>query len=628
DRCDAGEASYDGVTTKRDNACLNASGAAPDTDCATRTNVVNACTTDPFTKTGCANVTTIATLRRDYCFADATLWNDRCDAGEAGYDGVTAKRDKSCLDATSTAPDTDCATRTEVVNTCTTDPFTRTGCDNVGTISTIRMDYCTKGDRTIFDSRCNESHGEVAKARAESCLSGNADFTGTNLISARCGNEETNDGNLVYTYCQSGDGMIDTTNCPRTSGTQFATNCRETNPWGTTSEPCDAATYVAFRATRCLDMGTGLPAEALIGTTRVALCAAVTTLTCEGGAGVDANPFAAICQVASNPYDDERLSLCGGAIAGLPSGVMPSACKPDNLSGRICGTADSTPGSNPFAPICSDGTAIVDGFDIDMAQKALVNGCDNKSITTGCNETITAGGRTVNACIGDPYLSGCGGVAFADVLMTRNGICSSTGSDPFSTDCANNPSITTDQQGYCAGANTWRTDCDIHRSVADVMNARATICLANGEINTGTTTAPVVAVAMGSSLFNTLCDGLQTAGGDMVLTERQEQCSDGTQSDVGLCNKVEITNVVCGSTAGTNVNPFAMVCETAIAAGSLATVQQTFCGSTPRTASTPHSVSGCNDILDTLCSGADSVATVGAASYNCLLDTTTNVATA
>ena len=93
---------------------------------------------------------------------------------------------------------------------------------------------------------------------------------------------------------------------------------------------------------------------------------------------------------------------------------------------------------------------------------------------------------------------------------------------------------------------------------------------------------------------------------------------------VALCNKSEITNVVCASSPATNVNPFAMVCATAIS-GTLATVQQTFCGNTPRTALRNN---GCDGLLDGLCTGIDTLRMVGAVNYNCADDTTTNVAAA
>nr|MCA8834143.1 hypothetical protein [Pseudomonadota bacterium] len=63
--------------------------------------------------------------------------------------------------------------------------------------------------------------------------------------------------------------------------------------------------------------------------------------------------------------------------------------------------------------------------------------------------------------------------------------------------------------------------------------------------------------------------------------------------------------------------------------GTIEVVKQNFCGGTPRTTSGVHSVhSSCDGLLDALCSDAASVTTVGAASYNCLLDTTTNVVAA
>ncbi|MGU9963369.1 MAG: hypothetical protein ACNYPD_04595 [Candidatus Halichondribacter symbioticus] len=605
-----------------------------DADCHDRPNIITTCTAEnPFANNGCNDATHIlasnSLLRINYCTAPLTTWNENCDT-EGTYAGTKEARDLACrtygIDATN--GDADCHDRPNIITTCTaTNPFANNGCNTATHIlasnSLLRINYCTVGAK-IFDPNCDsDAYGGVGvttKARVDACTAGTARDIEGNTI-ADCGSETL--AGRVFTYCATDAGLTDTDNCPVKAGGEIATNCRETNPWGTQSEPCTDATYVTYRATRCLNRDMeALPAAALINADAETLCAAVTTLTCEDGGGVDANPFAAICQVDSNPYDGARLGLCGGAIASLPSGVMPSACKLDDLSLRICGTADSTPGTNPFAPICSDGTAIVDGFEFAKAQKALVDGCDNKSITTGCNETVTAGGPTVAACIGDPYLTGCDGAAFTKVLMTRDGICKATGSDPFSSDCTNNPSKTTDQQSYCAGANTWRTACNIHQNVAGVMTARATACIADNAITTSNPGESAVMIA--KPLFDNVCDGLQVDATNTVLSKRQMQCSDGTQSDDSLCNEGEITNVVCGSSPGTNVNPFASVCAVAIA-GSLDTVQQTFCGGTARTAT--HSVNECNGILDGLCMGANSVKTgQGAAGYDCLGDSTTNVA--
>ncbi|MCA8834743.1 MAG: hypothetical protein K8953_06605, partial [Proteobacteria bacterium] len=174
-----------------------------------------------------------------------------------------------------------------------------------------------------------------------------------------------------------------------------------------------------------------------------------------------------------------------------------------------------------------------------------------------------------------------------DNMEVTNRVCTATGTyaNPFDNAiCVNAGSQVANQQSYCSnGDNTWLTACNTYENVVAVMNARAAICLADGQITTGTVAAPVGEVTAGNSLFNTLCDGLVAAGGETVLSKRQTQCSDGTESDVALCNKSEITNVVCASNPATNVNPFAMVCATAIS-GTLATVQQTFCGNTPRTA--------------------------------------------
>ena len=58
---------------------------------------------------------------------------------------------------------------------------------------------------------------------------------------------------------------------------------------------------------------------------------------------------------ARQTYHSLRVTACEGEITNLPVGVSASACNDENLSGAICGDAD-TIGSKPFAPICSDET--------------------------------------------------------------------------------------------------------------------------------------------------------------------------------------------------------------------------------------------------------------------------------
>ena len=61
---------------------------------------------------------------------------------------------------------------------------------------------------------------------------------------------------------------------------------------------------------------------------------------------------------------------------------------------------------------------------------------------------------------------------------------------------------------------------------------RSDACLADGaDYNEVPLRQPVAEVTAGNSLFNTLCDGLVAAGGEMVLSKRQTQCSDGTESE-------------------------------------------------------------------------------------------------
>ncbi|MCA8833870.1 MAG: hypothetical protein K8953_02190, partial [Proteobacteria bacterium] len=113
---------------------------------------------------------------------------------------------------------------------------------------------------------------------------------------------------------------------------------------------------------------------------------------------------------------------------------------------------------------------------------------------------------------------------------------------------------------------------------------------------------------------------------------RAEDCSDGTQKDASLCNTQKIADAVCISDSNSAyANPFAAFCatENTRTVDSTLTntqVKQTFCGNTQRTGSMDSRGNACDGLLDGLCSGANSFLTmVGAAGYNCSLDTTRKV---
>nr|MCA8835253.1 hypothetical protein [Pseudomonadota bacterium] len=238
----------------------------------------------------------------------------------------------------------------------------------------------------------------------------------------------------------------------------------------------------------------------------------------------DADPFNPLC----TDNDDVKLQLCGGTIAALTNvGGSAAKCKAPALSGMICGMT-STAGSNPFAPICFDAMALVDGFTetiANSARKTLANSCSQDPSPTGCGNSITgvASGISVRDCVAKPYATtdGCNtNKAIDGVRLALDYKCLSGGTNPFDGDCTSSeyPNLVAQQQGYCSDAgNTWKMTCDTHRSVAGVMTARATICLANGSIDTEGGTN----VVAGSSLFNAACNDLATAS-KTVLEERMD----------------------------------------------------------------------------------------------------------
>ncbi|MCA8834931.1 MAG: hypothetical protein K8953_07565, partial [Proteobacteria bacterium] len=136
-------------------------------------------------------------------------------------------------------------------------------------------------------------------------------------------------------------------------------------------------------------------------------CANTVVLICEGGANgadtITANPFHTLCNEGTT-YDNARLILCEGDPANLPTDVAVSACKDDKLSGMICGTgvgAGSTHGTNPYADICDEPTALTDNFDLTVARGTFCttfsyndNCVDNPAVAWKDNAKTGADGLT------------------------------------------------------------------------------------------------------------------------------------------------------------------------------------------------------------------------------------------
>ena len=101
------------------------------------------------------------------------------------------------------------------------------------------------------------------------------------------------------------------------------------------------------------------------------------TTICGAGSNPGSNPFAPICGGAGAPDGFDlaaaQLTICGGPINELTDGgAQLSDCKNGAQSNTICGTG-SSPGSDPFAPICATAGA-PDGIDLAAAQLAICSG--------------------------------------------------------------------------------------------------------------------------------------------------------------------------------------------------------------------------------------------------------------
>ena len=133
-------------------------------------------------------------------------------------------------------------------------------------------------------------------------------------------------------------------------------------------------------------------------------------------------------------YHSLRVTACEGEITNLPDGVPASACNDENLSGAICGDAD-TLGSKPFAEICSD----ADGnFNYDVLTAAQQNACrlngnaDDDNCATTIKLTCEGGTRGGDATLADPFDTLCD----AGYVSKREELCRPNGGDENNKGCA------------------------------------------------------------------------------------------------------------------------------------------------------------------------------------------------
>ncbi|MCA8834530.1 MAG: hypothetical protein K8953_05530, partial [Proteobacteria bacterium] len=366
------EALYGTTKATRDAACLadgiTGTGHA---SCADRRNVLDACNLDIFKKTGNDNTVLLCTGTSDSaalgnkpyltlqgeCVVEDTSFASYCnteDNNDGGSDtAVKMARDAVCLRKVATdinGGTNDCPGRANVLAECTTsgDPFSRTGCDTANGIAGIRTTYCTTNAAKIFDPECNGDvyggAGVTSKARAVACNAMTAldHESGENITDTTCGNEDTADSGVLYTYCQA-YAADDATNCPNTFRIAQNTACENTDPWGS---DCDNIIHHSARKARC--NANTVPSSALTGTDQTTLCNAVELVTCRsggvmGGVTVIANPFDTSC---GSTYANDRAMACRDNTQGTGD------CNTTEIETAVC--ADSGQNANPFATFCGD----------------------------------------------------------------------------------------------------------------------------------------------------------------------------------------------------------------------------------------------------------------------------------
>ena len=211
-----------------------------------------------------------------------------------------------------------------------------------------RTTYCTMGD-TIFDPKCNDTHGAVTAAREKECF------------------------------------RIGSSTYPNQTCDTIISGACMTNVFKQTTE--------------------GTPTNLCTGDNRNSVA-----------------------------YHSLRVTACEGEITNLPDGVPASACNDENLSGAICGDAD-TLGSKPFAEICSD----ADGnFNYDVLTAAQQNACrlngnaDNDNCATTIKLTCEGGTRGGDATLADPFDTLCD----AGYVSKREELCRPNGGDENNPGCA------------------------------------------------------------------------------------------------------------------------------------------------------------------------------------------------
>ena len=328
----------------------------------------------------------------------------------------------------------------------------------------------------------------------------------------------------------------------------------KTNPW---DAKCEGALVTAGDAT--------------IAEARTNVCLANTEIR-TGSETVAQALFNSRCAGRANQAGDTvttaRLGYCEGAIADLnTAGGTPALCKDTELSGAICGMG-STPGSNPFAPICteSSGAALLDGFNLAEAQEAVC-------LVTG---TSNLPGET------------CGAIV--------SGVC---GENPFTqtTQTGGQTDLCVDASGSTTYAEGRERACGTSGQSSlpnsDCQSVKNRLCTGAGSIET----------MAGAGMYNCSVDG-------DFSNDRETQCGTNDPAGGSVCETV-ITGLCMG--AGS-------ILKMAGQAGYNCSEDEAFSTDRERTCGTgdPAADSVCETVVTGLCTGANSFETeVGAGNYNC-----------
>ncbi len=474
----------------RRDACL---GDAADTlsnpSCATRPSVVSVCTDDPFTRTGCANVSTIGDLRVNYCNDPATAWDDDCVV--ATYSGTADARDMACLQYgidTTKGGNALCSMRPNVIEACDMDtPFAHPVCDEVANIDeAIRKPFCQM-PANAFTTGCEQgTHGDVDTIRDRACLDGLSTATGCEErteVQRICADDPlslslSNDNpgctklpnytDLLSSYCAVESRVTTIAGCGTDAADVCPTNLFNPSAISRTGT-IDCLNDMAFAPARITACSTG--AELNNCDT-----AEIAPEVCKAS-GASANPFAVFCATTNNIGGGDIAMIRQTALDACPDGTQDGnvgICQNTITIRRTLGT-DCAMIANAFTDRCNytQYASARRGF-CNTAATAWNAGCDGETTYAG----TTAMRDT--ACLAD-----------ADADMANTGSDTRCGArpaiimacdirDPFAhAGCDSVPNIdSVVRTMYCTmPANAFKTKCKTDGTHGTVVLSRTMACL-------------------------------------------------------------------------------------------------------------------------------------------------------